>query len=42
MGLGSIAQQPDRESLGQRAPKSSSGLESFTAIVYILSMALRC
>lgn len=41
-GLGGISQQPDRESLGQRAPKSSNGLESLTALGFILSMAPRC
>ena len=41
-GFGGISQQPDRESLGQRAPKSSNGLESLTALGFILSMAPRC
>lgn len=39
---GDVAQQAGGESLGQRAPKSSSSLGSFIATGLVLPMASRC
>lgn len=38
---GDLTQQQSEESLGQRAPKGSSGAESFVAAGFVLSMLSR-